>query len=207
VLLIITVSIGLPIYVRPFYYMQIDDLDLPRETGYTKAEIRNAYDEMLDYLTLPGKEFSTGVFPYNAEGESHFQDCKVLFHLNAIVLLSSAAALIILKVLQKCKVFTPCRPFQRHYSFISGLGTLGIFALVGGLGSIDFDKTFVIFHRIFFPGKDNWIFDPAENGIILALPETFFLRCGILFISSMLLISLTLVLVSAKKSKPTEVTV
>ncbi|MBO5356271.1 MAG: hypothetical protein J6A95_00760 [Clostridia bacterium] len=35
VLLVITFSIGLPIYVRPFYYMQIESLGIPEKTGYT----------------------------------------------------------------------------------------------------------------------------------------------------------------------------
>ena len=56
VLLLITFSIGLPIYFRPFYYMQIDSLDLELQTGMTRDEIIEGYDEVLDFLTIPGKE-------------------------------------------------------------------------------------------------------------------------------------------------------
>ncbi len=194
VFLTITVSIGIPIYFRPFYYMQIDDLNLTEETGYTKEELKNAYNQLLDYLTLPGQEFSTGVFPYSEEGKSHFVDCKILFDLNGVVLLISALTLLLLYIFRRQGSFTPCRPFLKHYTFISGIGTLVLFGLIGALASIDFDRTFVLFHRIFFPGKDNWLFHPAEDPIILALPETFFLRCGILIVSSILLISIGLIL-------------
>ena len=74
---LLTAAIGLPIYIRPFYYAHIEAFDLARVSGYSEAEIREAYDEVLDYLTLPGKEFSTGVLPHSAEGKAHFEDCKV----------------------------------------------------------------------------------------------------------------------------------
>ncbi len=43
-LLIITISIGLPIYFRPFYYAHIPAMDLDLMSGYTKAEIIEAYN-------------------------------------------------------------------------------------------------------------------------------------------------------------------
>ena len=65
-LLIITISIGLPIYFRPFYYAHIPAMDLDLMSGYTKAEIIEAYNEVLDYLTLPGTEFGTGVMEFES---------------------------------------------------------------------------------------------------------------------------------------------
>ena len=55
-LFIITFSIGLPIYFRPFYYMQIESLGIPEMCGESYETIKDAYDEVLDYLTkfLPG---------------------------------------------------------------------------------------------------------------------------------------------------------
>ena len=59
--LILTLSIGLPIYIRPFFYAHIAPLDLEAESGFTRAEIIEAYNDVLDYLTLPGKPFCSGV--------------------------------------------------------------------------------------------------------------------------------------------------
>jgi uncharacterized membrane protein len=69
-ILIITVSIGLPIYIRPFYYAHIDALDMTEYTHLTREQIKDGYDEVLDYLTLPGKEFGTGVFKYSEEARA-----------------------------------------------------------------------------------------------------------------------------------------
>ena len=60
--LIITFSIGLPIYCRFFYYLQINPLNIPEITGYDYAQIKYAYDQVLNYLTLPNAAFGTGVF-------------------------------------------------------------------------------------------------------------------------------------------------
>jgi hypothetical protein len=43
-ILIITVSIGLPIYVRPFYYYQIDALNIEEYSGADRETIIEAYD-------------------------------------------------------------------------------------------------------------------------------------------------------------------
>ena len=56
VFFLLTAAIGLPIYIRPFYYAHIEAFDLARVSGYSEEEIREAYDEVLDYLTLPGKK-------------------------------------------------------------------------------------------------------------------------------------------------------
>ena len=100
-LFLLTAAIGLPIYIRPFYYAHIDAFDLPARSGYTAEEIRDAYDEVLDYLTLPGKDFGTGVIPHSSEGKAHFEDCKVLFELNAAVLVGSGLVLAVLFALRK----------------------------------------------------------------------------------------------------------
>ena len=64
---ILTFSIGLPIYFRPFYYMQIETLGVEARSGYSRDQIIEAYDEMLDYCTLPWTEFGTGEMEYSDE--------------------------------------------------------------------------------------------------------------------------------------------
>ena len=58
--------------------------------------------------------------------------------------------------------------------------TKGTMGLVAGLAALDFNRAFTVFHAIFFPGKDNWIFDPAVDQIILVMPEVFFRNCALL---------------------------
>lgn len=204
VLFIISVSIALPIYIRPFYYAHIEPYSLEARTGESAENIRGAYDEVLDYLTLPNREFGTGVFEYSEEGKSHFVDCKFLFDLDTAVLIISAVSIILLAVLASKKVFTVCRPFGAHLLLTSGGATLALFLTLGLVASIDFDTTFVIFHKIFFPGKENWIFNPYTDEIILALPQAFFANCALLIASSIIALSLFCVIfgiVELKKSK------
>ena len=195
-LFIITFSIGLPIYFRPFYYMQIESLGIPEMCGESYETIKDAYDEVLDYLTLPGKEFGAGVFKYSEEGKSHFVECKVLFDLNASVLIISIAAIAILLILAKKKIFQICKPFGLNLLFSSGAFTLGFFALVGGLVAIDFSAAFTVFHKIFFPGKSNWLFDWYEDQVIRILPQEFFMNCAILIFSSIVILCISAIVYS-----------
>lgn len=204
VIAIITFSIGLPIYFRPFYYMQIGPLGIEESTGHDRETVIEGYDEVLDYLTRPGGEFSAGVFKFSEDGKGHFEDCKVLFTLNAwcyVVSLILISAVLILVKRQKAKL---CRPLGFSVFGVAGALTLSLFATLVFLVAIDFDRAFVIFHSVFFPGKDNWLFHPREDEIILAMPEEFFMNCAILIASSVILISLTLVIfavINRKKEK------
>ena len=195
-ILILTVSIGLPIYIRPFYYMHINPLDIPDKTGMEYDQIKDAYNEVLNYLTLPGCDFGTGDFPHSEEGYDHFRDCKVLFNLNVILLFISLSAVISLYILNRKKVFCLCRPYGMHISFAVSAWLLGIFALLALIVSVDFSKAFEIFHTIFFPGKDNWVFSSVTDPIIRALPQEFFRNCAILIVSSILIQSLTMITVN-----------
>lgn len=175
---LLTTAIGLPIYIRPFYYAHIEAFDLPARSGYTAEEIRAAYDEVLDYLTLPGKEFSTGVLPHSAEGKAHFEDCKVLFDLNASILLGSGFVLAVLFFMRK--KWGPYR-LGKHSAYLwAAVLSLTAPIMIGCLAALDFDRAFVIFHSIFFPGKTNWVFDWYADPIIRVLPQEFFMDCAIL---------------------------
>ncbi len=191
-LLIITFGISLPIYCRFFYYLQIEPLNIPKITGYSYDQIKQAYDQVLDYLTLGG-EFGTGVFNYTQSGMEHFQDCKVLFNLNIIIFSISLVITVTLLILNKTKVIRLCRPFGMHVAFISAVSIFIFFLILIPLVAIDFDVAFTVFHKIFFPGKDNWQFT-YQDEIIKALPQEFFLSCAVLIGSAIVITSLTIII-------------
>ena len=201
IILTITFSIGLPIYIRPFYYLQIDLLDLPEKTGVSKTDIITSYDEVLDYLTLPNKEFGTGVFKYSESGKSHFEDCKKLFDLNAVSFGISLVAVAVLIFLKHKKKFKPHHLFGLYHTFISGISTLILFLSVGIYAVCNFDNAFVIFHSLLFPGKDNWIFDSDLDPIIDALPVEFFMSSAGLILLSVITISVSLMIFGIIKAK------
>ena len=198
--LIVTFSVGLPIYFRPFYYLHIKLFNL-EESGYTAVQIKEAYNEILDYLTLPGGSFHAGVFPFTESGAAHFADCKVLFTLNAWLFILSAIILITLFALKKRGIITSLQIGKFHARFYAALAALVLIVLVAVLASTDFDAAFVTFHSIFFPGKENWILDYQTDPIINVMPQDFFMNCAILIGSSIVLISLAIILLQLWNKK------
>ncbi len=178
-LLLLTASIGLPIYIRPFYYAHIQAYDLEQVSGLPEEEIRRAYDQVLDYLTLPWKEFGTGVLPHSQAGADHFADCRKLFLLNGGVLTLSGAVLLWLLASGKGR--------HRRALFRAGVLALAAPVSVGFLAALDFRRAFVVFHSICFPGKTNWLFDPSLDPIILVMPMEFFRNCAILIAAGLVL--------------------
>ncbi len=196
---VLTVSIGLPIYIRPFYYAHIEPMGLEAYTGLTAEQLREAYNGILDYLTLPNRPFSCGILPFSAEGEAHFADCRVLFNLNRNVLLMSGGILAVLLLLQR--KFGPYRLGKRHAAWWAGLLALIAPLVIGALAALDFDRAFVIFHQIFFPGKSNWLFNWQTDPIILALPQEFFRNCAILIGAGLVIFSLSLLIFTGIRDK------
>ncbi len=191
---ILTFSIGLPIYIRPFYYMQIDSLDIVEDTGFTEEQIRDAFDEVMDYLTLPGKEFGTGDLKYSEDGKAHFVDCRFLFQLNFWALLASSVIIAVIYVLKRKGLLSLSKVKGYGIPMLSGSVLLGLFSVIGALIAVDFDSAFTVFHKIFFPGKSNWIFSAYEDEIIMILPSDFFMNCAILICASILILSVGMII-------------
>lgn len=198
-LFLLTVSIGLPIYIRPFYYAHIDGCDLANRSGYSREQIRDAYDRVLDYLTLPGREFSTGELPHSAEGKAHFEDCKVLFDLNVSILTGSGVCLAVLFAMRRR--WGAYRLGNRSAVFWAAVLSLAAPMTIGGLAALDFDRAFVIFHSIFFPGKTNWVFDWYRDPIIRVLPQEFFRNCAILIGTGLITMAGGILLWENRKTK------
>lgn len=194
--LILTFSIGLPIYVRPFYYAHIDPLDLVGESGFSRDEIIEAYDDVLDYLTLPNQTFKAGSMLYSEDGASHFADCKILFDLNATILILSSVTLISILILYRKKVVTDLRIGPFFAGFYSAVAAIAIPLVIGYYASRNFLKVFTKFHKLLFPGKYNWYFDPVTDEIINVLPPQFFMNCAILIGIGVVAISVSIIVLS-----------
>ena len=191
--ILLTAAISAPIPCRPFYYAHIGPLDLCEQTGLTRDEIKTAFDEMMDFC-VGNAEFSTGVLRWSESGKSHFTDVRELFLLDLRALAVSALLLATVLVVSRLSGRRPGNLLGRGPTFWAGTGLAAVFLVVGGLAALDFDRAFVIFHSLFFPGKDNWLFDPTEDQIINILPQTFFMNCAILILVLLLLGCLVLIL-------------
>ena len=193
---VISVSIAIPILCRPFYYAHIKPYQLESYSGYSEAQIKEAYDDMLDFC-IYGGEFKTGDMKWSESGKAHFEDVGKLFRLDFGVCIVSAVIIILLEIKNRKKF--PYTVKGHDGKFYAGIYTLIFFAMIAVLGAIDFSRFFVIFHHVFFPGKTNWLFYPDEDEIINVLPEEYFRNCAIAIV--VILIVLCLILIFNEKRR------
>ena len=185
-LAVLTGAVAVPILCRPFYYAQIGPLGLEGSTGLTGDQIRQAYDQVLDYCTGLSETFSAGVLPFSDSGASHFADVRGLFLLDLGALAGSLIALAAVILLCRRRV-RPQPLLGRGPGFWGACGLGAVFLVIGGLAALDFDRAFTVFHALFFPGKTNWIFDWRTDPVILILPQDFFRNCALLVLALLLL--------------------
>jgi integral membrane protein (TIGR01906 family) len=116
-------------------------------------------------------------------------------------MITALLGLAILFILNVSGCFELCRPFGKHVAFSSGLFTLTGFAVIGGLAATDFDRAFTIFHKLFFPGKSNWLFSWYEDEIIRILPQEFFMNCAILILVSIITLCILAIILGGVSKK------
>lgn len=184
-LAVLTGSIAVPLLCRSFYYAHIGPMRL-EEYGLSREEIKTAYNQMMDFCLGRRENFAAGVLAFSQSGADHFADVRGLFLLDLRVLKLSAAALGFLLGWCLVRKVRPYRFRNRGPGFWAAAGLGAAFLIIGGLAALDFDRAFVIFHSIFFPGKDNWIFDWSMDPIILFLPQDFFRNCSLLILALLL---------------------
>lgn len=186
-LLVLSGSIAVPILCRFFYYLHISPLGLVEQTGLSADQIRQAYNEMMDFCIGRTEVFSAGVLPFSESGRDHFADVGVLFRLDLTILAGSLAAWLLLWFLGRRTRRVPARLLGHGPGFWAAVGLGAVFLIIGVLAALDFDRAFVLFHTVFFPGKTNWVFDWRTDPIILLLPQSFFRNCALLILGVLLL--------------------
>ena len=187
IILVVSFSIAIPLLRRDFYYLHIDLFDITGATGHTKDELIMSFNELMDSLIFY-KPFSEGVFDYSVSGMNHFLDCRILVTIDLLALPISFIIFFVYSILIKLNVIKVYRIkgfsslFFASFVPVFLLGALGVYAV------IDVNSAYAFFHAVLFPGKDNWVFNPNTDPIINALPEEFFLNCGLLIFCVMFII-------------------
>ena len=195
-LVIVAGAIALPILCRSFYYLHIKPMEISERVDLTAGQVKEAYNEVMDYCTGVTDAFSAGALPFSQEGAAHFADVRKLFILDLWALAVASVLLVALKWFGRK---TPHRLLGRTPGFWSAVGLGVSFATVGALATIDFDKAFTVFHKLLFLGKDNWMFSPYQDPVILMLPWEFFRNCAVLIFAVIVLCCVGLALYDRKK--------
>ena len=172
-----------------------------------------------------GYKFGTGQLKWSEEGKAHFDDVAGLFSMDIFLLEISAGLLVLFlfsRLLvgtddrvgqvssqtghlanaapgslgaERTRYLHPERILGRGPLFWGPIILIVVFGAIGLMASRDFDSFFVKFHQLFFPGKDNWIFDEAKDEIIKILPEQVFSNFALIIFGIIIGLSVISILV------------
>ncbi len=170
-LFIVSFSVAVTLNFRPLYYMDIELLGIEERSGIPEEEIRENYDVLIDYNSMFSDEkLEFPTLAMSETGRIHFEEVKVIFVLfQRMALLCGLAGAVL--------VFLHMRKQSYQFWKLTGIFTLLIPAVLGAAMAVNWDKAFVIFHKIAFD-NDYWIFDAKTDPVITILPDTFFLHCA-----------------------------
>jgi integral membrane protein (TIGR01906 family) len=151
------------------------------ETGLELEQLLRVSQQTLDYLkdrtdTLVLYEEIEGemIQVFEARELAHMEDVKRLFDIGFAIRNIS----LILLVLFGGWLFIKHRRSFWHSMRTGSIFFAALILVIGGYAWIDFDKAFVIFHKLLFT-NDLWILDPTEDIMIQMLPIDFFMGIGL----------------------------
>lgn len=157
------------------YRLDAHFLGIASQVSLSTQQLMRNYHQMLDYVLFPWvQNLQMTDFPSSFTGAQHFADVKQLVLLNYLVLLlTTPLSVYFLRRLRQQNLLWQ---LQWPAALMAGVPIIILFALL-----INFQDFFTVFHQLLFRNQD-WLFDPALDPIINALPATFFLHCFLLAI-------------------------
>lgn len=181
-LFIISASVTITLNFRPLYYHDISSLKIEESSGYSKKVIKKNYDALIDYNQFFHSKKLKLTMPMSKEGRIHFSEVKRIF----------VAVEIMCIITLILSIFLIHHQIQQgHTQFLKTASIISLLlpAIAGIFTFINWDFTFVLFHKIMFR-NDYWLFDEATDPVITILPDAFFLHCAIMIFLLILLGSL-----------------
>ncbi|MDU6114875.1 MAG: TIGR01906 family membrane protein [Paeniclostridium sordellii] len=181
-LFIITSIVKFTVVFKPLYYFDIKHLNIPILSGMSEEEIKLNYDYLIKYNTsYRDYEFNMPTLKSSIQGKIHFEEVRDVFKvLNKINIISGVISVLGIYIVLKKKEIK----IIKYTGIISIL--IPIFLVIPI--TIQFEKSFEIFHRLIF-NNDYWIFDPSKDPVINMLPAEFFLHCEVVILTGILIFS------------------
>lgn len=153
-LAVLSGSIAAPLLCRPFYYAHIGPMGLAEYVGLTPEQIRQAFDQVMDFCLGLRPDFAAGVLPWSQSGADHFADVRRLFLLDLWVLGLSLAGLLCLLIYSRFKRVRPYCFRGAAPAFGPPQGWPSSFWWWGGLAALDFDPGLCPLPRPLLPRQD-----------------------------------------------------
>ena len=193
-LFIICFAVIVTVFFKQLYYFDIDYLKISEFSGVPKEVIKTNYDVLIQYQSL----FYQGPlelpnFIMSTTGRIHFEEVKRIFEMIQILCLVTG-------IISGIMIYQNIKQKEYRFLRLTPMFSIGIPTVIGFFAAIDFDKAFVIFHKIFFR-NDYWIFDYTTDPIITILPERFFMHCFMMIILIVIVISVIMFMIYKKKSQ------
>lgn len=193
-LFIITFSVCLTVFFKPLYYFDIGYLNIENVVNMDVETIKKNYDILIQYQSIFYQgDLHLPDFIMSATGRIHFEEVKKIFEaIQILCVLSAVGSFFMIKNNIK----------EKEYDFLrlTSLFSIVIPLFIGMLVSIDFNKAFIIFHKIFFR-NDFWIFDYRTDPVIMILPQDFFMHCFIMIVGLVIVLSIVCSLIYRRKRK------
>ncbi|BEH01341.1 TIGR01906 family membrane protein [Brooklawnia propionicigenes] len=154
----------------------------------TAAQMQANYDRVVHYSLFPWvSELRLDTLPMSDSGRQHFADAKDLFQVFV------QAGLICLVIALVLGIWLWRRHRSSGFLIAGGIITLASPLLIAIPLMINFDRSFVVFHELFFD-NDLWIFDPRTDPIINYLPESLFMRNAFAILVLMIVLSVAVII-------------
>lgn len=193
-LFIISFAVVFTVFFKQLYYFDIDYLGISQSTGLSKDIIIENYNILIQYQSLFYRgELNLPDFIMSTTGRIHFEEVKRIFDIIQILCITTG-------MISAVIIYQNHKDKEYRYLKLTTYFSIGIPTILGFLASIDFDKAFVIFHKIAFR-NDYWIFDSAVDPVITILPEAFFMHCFMLIIVIVIVMSLICFGIYRKKER------
>ncbi|MCW7996906.1 TIGR01906 family membrane protein [Clostridium sp. cpc1] len=183
-IIFIIVSVKLTLTFKILYYWDITNLSIIKNTDLNMKEIKENFNYLIYYLNSHKNiVFCLPSLPSSKEGIIHFKDVKNIFNfLDKFLFINIFISVPV--IYYKLKI-TKNVSFLKYSSILTIIMPLSLIIPL----TLNFDKGFTLFHRIFF-SNDYWIFDPNKDPIINLLPEAFFFHSVLLILFFIILFSL-----------------
>ncbi|MCR4991876.1 MAG: TIGR01906 family membrane protein [Lachnospiraceae bacterium] len=191
--------LGLGLFIainfKPIYYTCIDKYELEEASGLSREEIILNYDALIAYCSpFHFGELSFPTLKASVSGLSHFAEAKRLmaaFYIIGVI----AAVITVFGFIRRI------RNREIRFYRVCAVTSIAVPLILALICIIDFDRLFVVFHKIAFD-NDDWLFNPETDPVIRILPEEFFMRCLITILLTIIIGAVTLfVIYMCKKRK------
>lgn len=185
---IITGIIRFTVGFKELYYFDIGYLDIPKLSNLSEEEIKLNYDYLIDYnLSKKVDGFQMPTIKSSIEGKVHFEEVRYIFQnlskIAGVCLVISIVGIVINFKNKNIQFLNLTSKVLISLPVVLAIPTI-----------IDFDRSFVIFHKLMF-SNDYWIFDPNLDPVINMLPADFFFHACLMILVLILLASIILYII------------